>query len=294
VRARGPAETLGRVLPAAVGRFLRHRSTQQAAGIAYRILFSLTPLAILVVSALGLLVRDEGRRQELVDDIVAKLPVLQGDTQQVEDTIVALASPASLTGVLALLAFAWTASGMMAAIRAGLENAFEAGRSPLPRGKLVDLALVLGAAVLVLALAGLSVVAEPLRRAVNPLGSVVDGALGVVVRAALSFAVVLLLYRFVPLRRLRTRDAVAGALVTTVLLLVVSALSDWLFAQSLAQNVIYGSLAATFVFLYSLYVYACVLLYGAEVAAAWSQPAGSPPSLPPWLLRWRSRIVRIG
>jgi membrane protein len=282
------------VLPAAAGRFLGHRSTQHAAGIAYRILFSLAPLAILIVSALGLLVRDEGRRNELVDDIVGKLPILQDDADRVEEAIVALASPASLAGVVGLLVFVWTASGMMAAIRAGLENAFEADRPQFPRAKLVDLLLVVGAALLVLALAGLSVVAEPLRRSVSALGGVVDGAIGVSLQLVLSFAVALLLYRFVPGRRLRTRDAVAGALVTAVLLLAVSLASDWLFARSLDQNVIYGSLAATFVFLYSLYVYACVLLFGAEVAAAWSQPPGAPPALPPWLRRRLRRIVRKG
>jgi membrane protein len=282
------------VVAGAIGRFLRHRSTQHAAGIAYRILFSLVPLAILVVSALGLLVHDASRRDELVDDIVAKLPILQDDADEVEQTIVALASPASVTGVVALLAFVWTASGMMAAIRAGLENAFEAERPPLARAKLVDLLLVVGAALLVLGLAGLSVVAELLRRSVGTLNGVVDGAIGVTIQAVLSFAVTLLLYRFVPGRRLRTHDAVAGALVTAALLLLVSAASDWLFARSLEQNVIYGSLAATFVFLYSLYVYACVLLFGAEVAAAWSQPPEAAPSLPPRLRRALRRIVRKG
>jgi len=35
----------------------------------------------------------------------------------------------------------------------------------------------------------------------------------------------------------------------------------------------YGSLTAALVFLYSVYLYASALLFGGEVAAAWSKPA---------------------
>jgi hypothetical protein len=36
--------------------------------------------------------------------------------------------------------------------------------------------------------------------------------------------------------------------------------------------VVYGSLTAALVFLYSMYLYSSALLLGAEVAAAWSRP----------------------
>ena len=45
-------------------------------------------------------------------------------------------------------------------------------------------------------------------------------------------------------------------------------------------SVVYGSLTAAFVFLYSVYLYASALLFGGQVAAAWSAPAepgGDPP-----------------
>jgi len=36
--------------------------------------------------------------------------------------------------------------------------------------------------------------------------------------------------------------------------------------------VVYGSLTSALVFLYSVYLYASALLFGAQVAAAWSRP----------------------
>jgi uncharacterized BrkB/YihY/UPF0761 family membrane protein len=45
------ARKLGRVLPEAIERFFADQGPQQAAGIAYRILFSIAPLAIVLVSS---------------------------------------------------------------------------------------------------------------------------------------------------------------------------------------------------------------------------------------------------
>jgi uncharacterized BrkB/YihY/UPF0761 family membrane protein len=102
------------------------------------------------------------------------------------------------------------------------------------------------------------------------------------VRAAsflLAIAVVLLLYRFVPARGLRIHDGVAGAIVTALLLQLISFASGWVYKTTTSLSVVYGSLTAALVFLYSIYLYASAVLLGAEVAAAWSRPqtrAGEP------------------
>ena len=89
--------------------------------------------------------------------------------------------------------------------------------------------------------------------------------------------VILLLYRFVPARRIRFTEAVAGALVTAVVLLGISLASGWLYAKAARLSVIYGSLTVALVFLYSVYLYACAVLFGAEVAAAWARPPAADP-----------------
>ena len=88
----------------------------------------------------------------------------------------------------------------------------------------------------------------------------------------LSTVVVLLLYRFVPARGLRVRDGVVGAIVTALLLQLISLASAWIYEKTTELSVIYGSLTAVLVFLYSLYLFASALLLGAEVAAAWCRP----------------------
>jgi membrane protein len=266
------------VIPAAVDGYFRHHASQYAAGIAYRILFSLAPLAIVLVSVMGLILQNTEVRNDVVDLIVEHLPFSASGAQNVEDAIVAIATPASAFGFVSLFVFVWAATGMMGAIRTGLENALEVERGrPAARGKLVDFVLIVGTAVLVLVVAGLSVLGDIIRRGIERLtsgagGGLVELALQHGVPLLISTIVVLLLYRFVPARRIRLKEAVAGALVTAVLLLVISLASGLLYEKTTRLSVVYGSLTAALVFLYSVYLYACAVLFGAEVASAWSKP----------------------
>src|SRR6185437_3548558 len=149
---------------------------------------------------------------------------------------------------------------------------------PLARGKLVDLGLIVGAAVLVLVTVGLNLLGNLVQRTSGSLSDAIglgSGTLASVLlhgaRFALSIVVVLLIYRFVPARGLRIRDGLAGA-IATALLLLISLASGWISEKTAKLSVVYGSLTAALVFLYSVYLYSSALLFGAEIAAAWSRP----------------------
>jgi membrane protein len=289
--ARWPLEALGRVVrtfAAAIDGFFRDRLTQHAAGIAYRVLFSLAPLAIVLVSILGIVLQDDARRQRVVDEIVGWLPFTEEGSDTVEDAITRLASPTSALGLVSLVLFFWAASGMMGALRTGLEAALRVERRrPAVRAKLVDFVLVVGAGVLVLVMIATAVVAQIVTRMVRTVSDdlgVHSGlfaeALRVGVPLVVSTVVVVLLYRFVPARRLRFVDAVAGGVVTGLLLLAISAASALIYEHVADLSVIYGSLTAVLVFLYSVYLYAAAVLFGAEFAGAWSEPPPTGPSEP--------------
>src|SRR5262249_39070021 len=116
------AKKLARVIPEAVERFFADQCPQQAAGIAYRGLFSIAPLAIVLVAIFGLVLQDDSVRRDVVNAIVDALPVSAAGRKDVERGITEIATPASAAGLLSLLVFVWAASGMMTAIRAGLER----------------------------------------------------------------------------------------------------------------------------------------------------------------------------
>src|SRR5262249_37282411 len=192
------------------------------------------------------------------------------------DAITGIATPASAAGFASLLVFGWAATGMMAAIRQGLERALDVTEArPAVRGKLVDLALVLGAALLVPAPVGITRLGSLLHGAAASIGA--GACAGWLTHAAsfvLSIVVVLVLYRFVPSRGLRFRDALVGAIVTAVLLRLIALASGYIYDRTTRLSVVYGSLTSALVFLYSMYLYASALLFGAETAAAWSLPPG--------------------
>jgi membrane protein len=293
------ARKLARVVPDALQRFFTDQCPQQAAAISYRVLFSIAPLAIVLVSIFGIVLRDESVREDVVNEIVDALPVSVAGRHDVETAIKAISSPASAAGLLSLIVFAWAATGMMTAVRRGLESAMGVTESrPLARGKLVDLALILAAALLVLVSVGITLLGTFLQRTSDRIGDVIGVGGGLLSSAllrtatvALSIIVVLLLYRFVPARGLSVRDGLAGAILTAVLFESIALASGWIYGKTTALSVIYGSLTSALVFLYSVYLYASALLLGAEVAAAWARPPG--PEGDPILTQVRRGVLGL-
>jgi membrane protein len=212
--------------------------------------------------------------------VLDALPVGATGSADVRNAIETIATPASAAGLASLVVFSWAASGMMGSLRKGLEAATGVTRGrPLARAKLVDFALVIGAAVFVLVSVSIGLVAELASEVVAQLstGLGIDLVLeGKPIALALAFlpwiVTSLLLFRFVPAAGLRLQDALAGAVVTAVILLAISVASDLVYARTTEWSVIYGSLASLLVFLYSVYLYAGTVLFGAAVAAEWSLP----------------------
>ena len=220
---RATARKLLRVVPESVQGFYADHCPLQAAGIAYRVLFSIVPLAIVLVSIFGLVLQDDQIRANVVDAIVDFLPVSSAGRNDVEKALSSIATPASAAGLVSLLVFGWAATGMMSSIRQGLETAMHVVYTrPTARGKLVDVVLVVGTGALVLLTALVTTLGGTVERFATSKGGVGAGTLAHLGARVLAFAlvvaVVLLLYRFVPTRGIGFRDGLAGALVTAVLL----------------------------------------------------------------------------
>jgi membrane protein len=285
---RGPVDIgLGivRSLPRALDDLFRDRCPQYAASIAFHVLFSLFPLTILLVSIFGLVLQDEELRTKVKEELLEVLPVSTSGEEDVSSTIDEIASPLSAIGLVSLVALLWGASGMMASIRVGLEAALKVDRGrPAAHAKLVDFLLVGASGLLVLAVIGISTFAAFFSRAVE----YVSDRIGIDGTTTLSVALfrdgtqllliavmTLMLYRFVPTRRIGRRAALAGAIFTAIGIWGASRLLAVLLDFT-RYNVIYGSLAGVMTFLFFVYVVALILLIGAEFAYAWSQPPGPP------------------
>ena len=279
----GVARGVARALPRAIEDMFTDRCTQYAAAIAYRVLFSLFPLTIALVSIFGLVLQDDELRQSVINELIDYLPLSESGQNDIQQSIEEIATPLSAIGLISLVALIWGASGMMASIRLGLEAALKVERGrPAARAKLVDFILVAASGVLVLAIVGLSAFGAFFSKVADRFAAWagVDAPSGWLLRDGIQLAAigvtVLLLYRFVPARRLRRRGAIAGAILTAVGIWGATKILAVVFADFSRYNVIYGSLAGVTTFLFFVYVVAWILLLGAEFAYAWSQPPGPP------------------
>jgi len=280
-------------LPRAIEDLFRDRCPQYAASISFHVLFSLFPLTIVLVSVFGLVLQDDELRQRVINELLDVLPVSEKGQANVQSSIEGIATPLSAIGLISLIALLWGASGMMTAIRIGLETALKVDRGrPPAHAKLVDFVVVAAAGLLVLLVVGLSAFAAFFSRFVDRLAEEIgiDASLStVLLRDVIQLVVigvmVLLLYRFVPARKLRTRGAVAGAVLTAAGTWGAAKILTIIFADFSRYNLIYGSLAGVMTFLFFVYVVALILLLGAEFAYAWSQPPG-PPGPPAGTRLW--------
>ena len=116
-------------------------------------------------------------------------------------------------------------------------------------------------------------------------GNVAKAVLSKLFPLLLWTATLLLIYRVVPAKRTRLADALVGAVVTAVLSLAISLAAGFLYSHATKWSFIYGSLTSVFVFLYSVYLFASAMLFGAAFATEWSRP--HPPDPEPLLAQAR-------
>jgi membrane protein len=280
----GVLRGIGRALPRAIEDLFRDRCPQYAASISFHVLFSLFPLTFLFVSVFGLVLQDDELRARVIKELLDVLPLSSSGQKDVQRSVEGIASPLSAIGLVSLVALLWGASGMMGAIRNGLEAACKVERGrPAAHAKALDFLLVAIAGLVVLLIVGFSAFAaffgRVLDRAAESIG-VNASPSGVLLRDVIQLAaftvMAFLLYRYVPTSRLRPHAALAGALFTAVLTWATTKILTYVFAGFTHYNLIYGSLAGVMTFLFFVYVVSLILLLGAEFAYAWSQPIGPP------------------
>ena len=283
----------------AVPSFFRHRGTQLASAISYRVLFSLVPFLALSLSLLDLVLTAEAEKN--IDEWLAGLAPGDADLEESITRILSnTGTVASITGIVALAGLLWTASGMAASVRLALAVVWDE-RQPRPylRAKLLDLLLVVCGVGLLLA----AFVANVSLQLLTSYGTEIaerlglkrfDGqALGTLGQTASTLALTIValiaLYRLAPspppIRQLLPGAIVGGIGVHVAVL----GFSVYVGVMAGFEE-IYGALAGLFGFLFLVYLVASAIVLGAEVVRAW--PEASRPRVdegPP--LTVRDRVI---
>ncbi len=254
---------------------------QLAASMSYYVFFSLFPLAILAVSVAGVLLTDDSLRERVVDELFQLLPLQSGaGREDLEALIEPIASGRSAVGVISVFALLWAATGMMSALRYSLDAAWDLKiRRPFLRAKLVDLALLIGlGGLLLLSVASTAVLqvgrslSESIADSLGPFGTEATSlfqVLAVLVPFLLTWTTFTLIYKVVPSVTVRLRDVLGGALIGALLFEALKHGFAFYLRNFSQYDAVYGSLGAAIALLFFVYLAACVLLFGAEIASEW-------------------------
>jgi membrane protein len=257
--------------------FSKDHVTQLAASISYYVLFSLIPLAIFVVSIFGFVVRDEGVREEIIETLLADLPLTaNGGRSAIEDALTGVSDASGTASVLALIATLWTASTVFGVTRRSLNFIWkEETPRPFVQAKLIDFLQIGGLLLFLIA----SIVLTGFLRALRELSGDHIGAFArdnvlweipfILVPALMTFIVFAVLYHIVPARRPGWRLVLPGAILATVLFELLKNSFALYVANFGNYDPVYGSLAGVLLFLFYMFLAANILLVGAEVSKAY-------------------------
>ena len=268
---------LGRAALGAADGYTRHATSQLAAAISYRVLFSLVPLVSFLAAVAAVLLPDK-QRDSIARWLVSIVPGEALDPS-VNAALTGSRIPPTLAGLVSLAVLLWAASGMMGAIRIAFRVIWENDlRRTFVQSKLLDFLLVLGVGVVAVASLGVTllvqVLAELGRDLSNELdagtgGRVVGTAIEVLASGALTVGILFVLYRFVPPVAPRARAVWLPALLAAVGFHISTALYGLYLARFGDVTAVYGPLGAVLGFLLVVYVGVIVILLGAELVAAW-------------------------
>ena len=243
-----------------------------AAGLAYSTIFAIVPTLLVLVALLGVFIVDVAERNRLLTELIAQFPPLQ---ELVSEVLKQVADGAWTYSIIGLVGLLWGASRVYAALESSVALYFpREPRRDLVRQTIESLIAVgfflgsaLGGVAALLFVADLSLIPSAegdkvLRRIIAAVA--VTGWL---------FASMLLVYRFVPARRITWREAVVPALAAGVgvsALTQVFAIVTPLFFKSLR---LYGAFVALFAALIWLSLCTQIVLIG----VAWlARRVGAP------------------
>ena len=227
----------------------------------------------MLASVAGLVLSDASLRTDFVNALTDALPITESGASDLNAALRGVSANAGTVGLVSLVTLIWSASGMMGAIRGGLDDIDpETLPRPFARGKLVDLVMLLIAALLLAASAGLTIATRVARGDVGGFvglpGPVYEVG-KVVVPIAVGTVLLVVLLRWAPSAGPSPRDSWPAALVGAVALWALSVGFAAFIGSFGSYNVVYGSLAAVVVFLVFVYLAANLVLLTAAFAAEW-------------------------
>ena len=243
-----------------------------AALLAWGTLSALLPLVLGVLSLAGLVLNDPQRVDQIYSTLIAVVPSSAAGpvSEALNSMRQASAAPVGIVALVLLLVNGSSFFSNMAAV-------FDRAYHVLARNALMERAIALLMLVLTTTLLVISTVAAGLSSLVDrvpgqlPVGPVLGHVIGWSVSILSVVLLFLLMYKVLPNARQSWRDVLSGALLSSVLLLLVSQVFP-LYVSLFPPNHAYALFGVFLVFTFFLYLVGFVFVLGAELNAFLKEP----------------------
>ena len=240
-----------------------------AAAVAYSLLFSLFPFALVLISLAGFMMSSPEIENQVITAMGTLIPVAR---VLIEKTLESVIKAREATGIIALLLLAWSALAFFNTLRSSLNRAWGApSGQTYVKGRLMDVSMLVLAVLGLLVFTWLTTTIQFMHESNTQLWIFKFTKTGLFAKMVftlfsgmMAYAVILLLYRFVPSKRPKWKHIWLGALLATIGFEIVRFTFVWYVKNFAQYNLVYGPISSVIALLMFIYLTAWVLLFFAR------------------------------
>jgi len=246
-----------------------HLAADMAASIAYYAILSLFPLLLGIIAILGLILPQETVQEQIFAFFATYLPESIGF---IENNIRKIITARGALGAVSVAGLIWTGSMIFGSINRVINKVWDISQfDPVWFRKPRDIGMALGMGLLFLISILGSLFLSSLPASQFPLP---DGLMVFFNQAAvfvLAFGAFFTLFKLMPATRTYWRYMIPGALLSTVLFVLVLNLFVYFVNNFANWELVYGTIGSVIAFLILVYLAAFIMILGAEVSAEYSR-----------------------
>ncbi len=271
------------VLAEAGDEFIEDHASKLSASLAYYALFSIGPLLLVMITLMGFFYKRAYMTTQIFDQVRGIIGA--NATTQLQTILVNmnLQTNKTLIGIAGIVVFIFGATGIFSEIQSSMNYIWSIKAKPKRswlkylRDRLLSLVLVIGMGFLMMVTILINIVVDITSNRFRQFLGDADIVLLKAVNFGLLFVVVTLvffvIFKVLPDAWIHWKDALVGAVFTSVLFIVGKYLISYYFSFSKSLN-LYGAATSIILVLSWVYYSSMILYYGAEFTEAYAHLHG--------------------
>lgn len=254
----------------AIDRFSKH-GTRESAALSYYAIFSLFPLALLLIVGVGTVLGPAAAKNQI--DGVLRIFLPASTANFLQDSLAQTLDQRGSYGLVAGISLVWSSLGFFSNLSSALSRTFrdQQGRQEGYNtiiSRLYGIAMMTALGVLLIASLATTIVFNLIDLVVfyQTRSWITTGAL--IVPLSLSVAIFAFLYRFVPRRRVRWDAIWVAAFLGGGAWETAKRVFTWYLDNMASYSLVYGSVATVIVMMLWVYLTGIIILLAAEICVA--------------------------